>query len=62
MSSLADREVYRPAKSESPRAAARTELLFWIALALLSAVIFAAAVAGVSYSEQLPPASFFVGP
>ena len=62
MSSLADREAYRPGKSESQRTVARTELLFWTALALVSAAIFAAAVAGASYTDRLPPESFFVGP
>jgi hypothetical protein len=62
MSSLADRETYRTARSPSRRSVSRTELLFWAALALITAAMFAAAIAGSSYTDQLPPETFFVGP
>jgi hypothetical protein len=62
MSSLADREAYRTGRSESQRSVSPTELLFWTVLALITAAMFAAAVAGSSYTDLLPPETFFVGP
>jgi hypothetical protein len=62
MSSLANREAYRTERSASQRSVSRTELLFWAVLALITIAMFAAAVAGSSYTDQLPPETFFVGP
>jgi hypothetical protein len=62
MSTIADREAYRPRKSVSQPTASRPELFFWAALALIGVAVIAAAFAGSSFAAQVPPETFFVGP
>jgi anti-sigma-K factor RskA len=62
MSSIADREVWRTGRPVSRPTGWRTELVFWLVLLVLAAVMIAAAVAGAYCGVQPPSETFLVGP
>ena len=63
MSSIADREAWRTGRPVSRPTGWRIELVFWLVLLAMAAVMIAAAVAGAFYGIQAAPSeTFLVGP
>jgi len=63
MSSIADREAWRTGRPVSRPTGWRIELVFWLVLLAMAAVMIAAASAGAFYGIQAAPSeTFLVGP
>ena len=59
MSSIADREAWRTGRPVSRPTGWRIELVFWLVLLAMAAVMIAAAVAGAFYGIQAAPSERF---